>query len=70
MVYIDLKTNQLVDRFPISSGYTFQNRFAAYKGDKRALIKEDLNLLNNRRIPFPSNEQMVYDTGEDLKAKA
>lgn len=69
VVYIDLKTNQLVDRFPISSGYTFQNRFAAYKGDKRALIKEDLNLLNNRRIPFPSNEQMVYDTAEDLKAK-
>lgn len=69
VVYIDLKTNQLVERFPVSSGYTFQNRFAAYKGDQRALNKEDLNLLNNRRIPFPSNEQMVYDTGEDLKAK-
>lgn len=69
VVYVDLKTNQLVERFPISSGYTFQNAYAAFRGDKRALNKEDLNLLNNRRIPFPSNEQMVFDTGEDLKAK-
>lgn len=69
VIYVDLKTNQMVQQFPISSGYTFLNRFAAFKGDKRALTKDDLNLLNNRRVPFPSNEQMVYDTGEDLKAK-
>ena len=49
--------------------FVFQNLYAIYKGDKRALTREDLNLVNSRNIPFPSNEQMVYDTGEDLKAK-
>jgi hypothetical protein len=69
VVYVDLKSNQLVDTFTIDSEFVFQNIFGAFRGDKRALTKEDLNLLNNRRIPFPSNEQMVYDTGEDLKLK-
>ena len=69
VVYTDLKSNQLVDTFTIESEFVFQNIYATYKGDKRALTREDLNLVNSRNIPFPSNEQMVYDTGEDLKAK-
>ncbi|MFH4965748.1 hypothetical protein V8G69_12175 [Gaetbulibacter sp. M235] len=69
VVYVDLKSNQLVDTFSIDSEFVFNNIYAAFRGDKRALTKEDLNLLNNRRIPFPTNEQMVYDTGEDLKLK-
>ncbi|MGZ0017477.1 hypothetical protein [Yeosuana sp. AK3] len=69
VVYVDLKTNQLVDTFTLESEFLFQNIFAAFRGDKRALTKDDLRLLNNRRVPFPSNEQMVYDTGEDLKRK-
>ncbi|MEW4925149.1 hypothetical protein [Algibacter sp. 2305UL17-15] len=67
VVYIDTESNQAIDTFTIDSGFTFEHIFARYKGDKRALIKEDRQLLNNRRLPFPSNEQMVFDTGEDLK---
>ena len=67
VVYLDLKTNQLLDAFPIDSEFVFEYVFARYRGDKRALNDNDIALLNNRRIPFPSNEQMVYDTGEDLK---
>ena len=55
--------------FPIDSGFVFDNLYATYRGDKRALSKEDWDLIGNRQIPFPTNEQMVYDTGEDLKAK-
>lgn len=69
VVYVDLKTNQMVDSFTLESEFVFQNIFAAFRGDKRALTKDDLRLLDNRRVPFPSNEQMVYDTGEDLKRK-
>ncbi len=69
VVYIDLTSNKLLDRFTIDSGFVFENMFATYKGDKRALNREDLDLLKNRRTPFPSNEQMVFDTGEDLKLK-
>ncbi len=69
VVYIDIKTKQLLDTFTIDSEFVFQNLFARMRGDKRALESEDLKILNNRRVPFPSNEQMVFDTGEDLKLK-
>ena len=67
VVYTDLKQNQTIDTFTIDSGFIFENVFGTYKGDKRALNKDDRNLLNQRQILFPSDEQMVYDTGEDLK---
>ncbi len=69
VVYIDLISNQVLDRFPIDSGFVFENIFGTFRGDKRALTQEDLNIINNRMVPFPNNEQMVYDTGEDLKMK-
>ncbi|RTY95057.1 hypothetical protein [Flavobacterium sp. GT3R68] len=67
--YIDFKTNQLIDTFPISSEFVFENIYANYQGDKRASDDNYLTYFDKRAVPFPSNEQMVYDTGEDLKAK-
>ncbi len=67
VVYTDLITNQDLDRFTIDSGFVFEYVFATFRGDKRALTDEDRKIINNRMMPFPSNEQMVYDTGEDLK---
>jgi hypothetical protein len=67
--YVDLETDQIVDKFNINSSFVFENTYAKVFGDERAIIKEDEILLNNREVPFPSNEQMVYDTGEDLKLK-
>ena len=69
VVYVDLKSNQVINTFPIDSGFLFENLYGTYRGDERALLKEDRDLVRNRRVPFPTNEQMVYDTGEDLKAK-
>ncbi|MEH6536214.1 MAG: hypothetical protein V7719_07475 [Psychroserpens sp.] len=69
VVYTDLKQNQTLESFPIDSGFIFENIFATYRGDKRALDRDDKELLRNRSAQFPSNEQMVYDTGEDLKLK-
>ncbi len=67
--YTDLQTNQLLETFPINSEFIFENWFGRFRGDKRALTTEDLDLINNRQVPFPTNEQMVFDTGEDLKHK-
>lgn len=67
--YIDLKNKQLVDAFPISSEFVFQHVFATSRGDRRALETTLLPFLNNRQVPFPSEEQMIYDTGEDLKVQ-
>ena len=69
VVYHDLKTNQLLDAFPIDSEFIFENHYATVRGDRRALTQEDRELLDHRRVQFPTNEQMVFDTGEDLKYK-
>ncbi|WP_103071425.1 hypothetical protein [Aquimarina sediminis] len=67
--YRNLRTKQLMDAFPIASEYVFQHIYANYNGDKRALEDALLGYLGQRAMPFPSNEQMVYDSGEDLKNK-
>jgi len=67
--YVNLKTNQLLQTFPIACEFVFRNVFASYKGDKRACENDYLSNFDRREVPFPSNEQMVYDCGEDLKNK-
>ncbi|WP_417860599.1 hypothetical protein [Winogradskyella sediminis] len=67
VIYSDLKQNITIDTFTIDSGYIFENVFGTYKGDKRALTRDDRTLLNERQVQFPSDEQMVFDSGEDLK---
>lgn len=67
--YIDFRNNQLIEAFPISSEFTFEHIYANYNGDKNACDDNYLPYFQQRAVPFPSNEQMVYDTGEDLKAK-
>lgn len=69
VVYVDLLSNQVINSFPLDSGFVFENIFGTYRGDERALTREDRDLIRNRRVPFPTSEQMVFDTGEDLKAK-
>jgi len=69
VVYVDLNSNQVISSYPIDSGFVFENIYGNFRGDERALLREDRDLIRNRRAPFPTNEQMVYDTGEDLKAK-
>ena len=67
--YIDNRTNQLLQRFPIQSEFVFEHIYADYDGDRRALDKSFVELLDETSVEFPSNEQMVYDTGTDLKQK-
>ncbi|WP_299116736.1 hypothetical protein [uncultured Winogradskyella sp.] len=69
VVYIDLKQNQIIDAFTIDSGFTFENVFGRFRGDRRALNRNDRNLLKQVQVHFPTDEQMVYDSGEDLKLK-
>lgn len=65
--YVNLNTKQLADAFPITSEFIFEHIFATSRGDNRALETTLLPFLNNRRVPFPTEEQMIYDTGENLK---
>ncbi|MDI5950422.1 hypothetical protein [Flavobacterium yafengii] len=67
--YINFKSNQSLQSFPIASEFIFENIYATYKGDRRASDDNYYSYFDKRAVAFPSNEQMVYDTGEDLKAK-
>lgn len=67
--YIDYSTNQLTETFPLTSEFIFENIYSTYRGDKRAIDETYYSYFGSRAVPFPSNEQMVFDTGEDLKMK-
>lgn len=65
----DKRTSQTVDRFPVSSSFVFKYVYGSVYGDRRALDANYLETLNPRSVNFPTDEQMIYDTGEDLKYK-
>jgi len=67
--YIDLRNNQLMQSFPLASEFVFENIYSNFKGDRRAADDNYLLYFDRRVVPFPSSEQMVYDTGENLKMK-
>ncbi len=67
--YNSKKTGQLIKAFPLASEFVFEHYYATYDGDRRALDDDLLGYTRNRAIPFPTNEQMVYDVGEDLKQR-
>jgi len=69
VVYKDLIKRQRINSFPLSSEFVFENAFATFRGDERALTAEDRRLLGNHFIPFPNNEQMVFDAGQDIKER-
>ena len=67
--FTDYDTEQLLKTTTISSENVFKNTYATFKGDKRACDSKYYPTFEQKALPFPSNEQMVYDAGENLKAK-
>jgi len=65
----DLKSGQVINSYPLSSEFIFEHVYANVDGDRRALDNDLVALLDLAAVPFPTNEQMVYDAGEDLKAR-
>ena len=69
VVFRDLEARRDLDKFPIGTEFIFENVFATFTGDERALSDDDINLLKNRFIRFPSNSQLLLDAGENIKAR-
>lgn len=69
VTYTDFLTKQTVQVFPIESEFVFEHLYARYDGDKRALDQSFLDLLVLKAIAFPTNEKMIYDTGNDIKQR-
>ena len=67
VLYRDLVQARDMGNHPLASEFIFENEFAKFRGDERALTDEDLKFLEYDFIPFPTNEQMVLDAGDDIK---
>ncbi|MFK7746955.1 MAG: hypothetical protein AB8B65_01060, partial [Kordia sp.] len=67
--YVNYKTKQLIEAFPLTTEFIFEHAYADFDGDRRALDDRYRDLITVRAVPFPSNEQMIYDSGEDIKAR-
>ncbi len=66
---IDNNSGRKLDDFPLESTFVFDYQYATAEGDRRAIRREYLDFLDKHPIPFPSNEQMIYDAAKDIKMK-
>ncbi|MGD1946600.1 MAG: hypothetical protein ACFB0A_10160, partial [Croceivirga sp.] len=62
-------SGQVINSYPLSSEFIFEHIYANVDGDRRALDNNLVALLDLAAVPFPTNENMVYEAGEDLKAR-
>lgn len=69
VLYTDLNAGRNIDQHPLASEFIFENVFAKFRGDERALTEEDKRLIRNNFIPFPNNAQMLLDAGDDIKGR-
>ena len=67
--FIDLQSRQSLNSYPLSSEFVFQHIYANYDGDRRALENDLVARLGLAAVPFPTDEEMVYNAGEDIKAR-
>ncbi len=67
VVYRDIKSGQNINTFPLVSEFAFENISGVFNGDARVLSDEDKMILDNPPVPFPSNERMLIDAGEEIK---
>ncbi len=67
--YVDYRKNLLIQSFPLSSEYVFENVFSTFKGDRRASDDNYYYNFDKRALLFPTNEDMIFNTGEIFKDK-
>lgn len=54
--------------FPLNELLVFDNVYARFEGDQAALQPEDLEMVNNSPLPFPTDAQMTADLGQQIKS--
>ena len=65
--YLPFQRNELLNSYPLTSEFVFSHSYCTHSGDSRALDDHYRRLVGLTYAPFPSNEQMIYDAGVDLK---
>ena len=67
--YFKLPQYQRLSAYDLNSNFIFENIYGELIGDERVLNEEQLAIVNNTAIPFPSNEKMLLDAGNDIKER-
>ncbi len=67
--HYDIAKNKRINTFPLQTEFIFENAFAEFKGDNRVLNKDEKAMVNNKFVPFPSNEQMLFDASSEIKSR-
>lgn len=65
--FFDIKQNQLVKSVPFSETVVFENFFAQFLGDRRALSQVSLRKIGGTPLPFPADLQMIMDAHSFVK---
>jgi hypothetical protein len=68
-IYIDNRTNTVIEDFPLEVETNFDDYALQFRGDKRALCNHDINRLKPNPLPFPYDENMLLDATKILKDK-
>jgi hypothetical protein len=63
----DNKKNKVYQTSPINVETVFETFASYYRGDKRALSKQSQGRLKGRIDPFPTNEELLLMSVDDLK---
>lgn len=64
---LDNKNNKVYQTTPVNVETVFETFASNYRGDRRALSKQSLARMKDRIDPFPSNEDLLLMTVNDLK---
>lgn len=64
---LDNKNNKVYQTTPINVETGFETYASYFRGDRRALSKQSIARLKDRIDPFPSNEDLLLMTVNDLK---
>jgi len=68
-IYIDNKTNTIIEDLPIEVETVFDDYALNYRGDRRALCKHDVNRIKRYPDPFPYDNNMLIEATRILKDK-
>lgn len=65
----NLRTNTQMNSTPLFGEAKFENVFAQYRGDQRAIEEKYVQALQNKEVPFPPDAQFIKYALADFKQK-
>lgn len=64
----DIRNRRVVDQDNLTADANFENYASTFQGDRRALSNASRRNIGSRPAQFPSNEQLILDAANALKA--